>query len=119
MSEQIKRTKWRGLILGAAVVATLVGVPAAAHAVDYTYFNGQLPMSTWKWSGHQNMTGAKAYGVNYAQPMYLQNDGFAQVQGYEYIFTSHSRTFTVSKCTWYSPLAQPGTTALQVCKYTN
>ena len=114
-----KKKRLRSLLAASVVVGALALAPTVANAADYNYQTGGLTMNTWKWSGHHTMNGAKAWGYNYAQLLYLQNDGFGLQTGYDYIFVTHSRTFTVSKCTWYHGAAQPGTSALTSCAYTN
>lgn len=114
------RKRQRRKIVAAAIFATaLTLAPVGAWAADYNYQTGSLVMNTWKWSGHHTMNGAKAWGYNFAQILYLQNDGFGLQSGYDYIFVTHSRTFTVSKCTWYHGGVPAGTSALTSCAYTN
>lgn len=99
-------------------LAFVLSSPLSASAEEVNYQSGSLAVDTWKWSGHHQMTGAKAWGYAFTgQYLRLQNDGFALVTGADYIFTAHGSAFTVSKCGW---TGQPeGQVALTTCSYTN
>lgn len=96
---------------------TLALTPSPASAAYNLYYNDHLTMNTWAWSGHQYMDGAKAWGIGYLQPLFLNNEGFDTATGYDTIFVTHYRTFTVSKCSWYSSSVTPGTKSLTSCWY--